>query len=239
MKTVYWSQWGNPIESTDMYLAYNDPVNLLHDLTLQSDKENKIDNFLLCPAFVNSVKNTFMFTSPTNADVTLSPPYIKNNLPPNVPFADSNFIYKAPSIAGAETVRFKANWIFFCEDDLDMETMHPYMHKTPVTDAGYYVPGRFNISKWFRPVEYAFQMHKGVQDFKVSQEDPLIYVKFNTQDNVKLVRFNLSDDLYKLSESCIKFKQYWRQRNLTKLYEIFTRQKMKKRVIEEIKKNII
>jgi len=239
MKTVYWAPWDFKDMYTEMFLAYSDPVNVFHDLSKKINKENKMDNFLNCPAFVNVSKNTFMFTSPTNVDLTFLDDRIRNNMSEHIPFNQKTFIYKSPSLLNARTVRLAANWIFFSEDDLFIESMHPYMHETSVTNYGFYVPGSFNISKWFRQLEYAFQMKEGCNEFKVSQGDPLLYVKFNTDEKIELKKFNLSDKLFDMSMSCVRLKSYWRQRQLSKLYDIFIQSKMKKNILNEIKNNLM
>lgn len=239
MKVVYWSPWDFKDMYNEMYLGYTDPINVFNDISKSINKENKMDNFLNCPAFVNSAKNTFLFTSPTNADLTFIDGHIKNNLPDHIPFNQRTFVFKSPSLLNARTVRLAANWIFFSEDDLEMESIHPYMHSSPVTDYGYYVPGSFNINKWFRPLEYAFQMKPNCDNFKVSQGDPLMYVKFNTKEKVELRKFHLSDKLFDMSMSCIRLKSYWRQRQLSKLYELFVNAKMNKSILNEIKKNLV
>lgn len=239
MKTVYWAAWDQKDMLNEMFLGYSDPVNVLQDLQSNMNKKNKMDNFLNCPAFTNQYKNTFLFSSPTNIDVSLNNQYVRNNIPPHIPFNERTFVYKQPSLLNSQTVKAAANWIFFCEDSLVMESMHPFMHNTPVSKYGFYVPGGFDISQWFRPLEYAFQMWEGCNDFKISQNDPLMYIRFNTLEKVELKKFYLTPELFDLSMSCVRLKSYWRQRNLGKLYDIFTRSKIQKKIIEEIKKNLM
>jgi|TARA_R110002124_G_scaffold199059_5_gene365881 hypothetical protein len=239
MKTVYWAAWDNKDMLDEMFLGYSNPVNVLHDLQSNINKENKMDNFLNCPAFSNQYKNTFMLKSPTTIDVTFKDNYIRNNLPEHIPFNQKSFIYKQPSLVGAKTIKAAANWIFFSEDNLVMETMHPSMHNTPVSEYGYYVPGGFNISQWFRPIEYAFQMWEGCEKFKVNHNDPMMYVRFNTTERIELKKFTLSPKLFDMSMSCVRLKTYVRQRNLQKLYDIFTESKMRSQILKEIKENLM
>jgi hypothetical protein len=72
VKTVYWAAWDQKDMLDEMFLGYSDPVNVLQDLQSNMNKENKMDNFLNCPAFTNQYKNAFLFTSPTNIDVSLN-----------------------------------------------------------------------------------------------------------------------------------------------------------------------
>ena len=239
MKTVYWAPWDQKDMLDEMFLGYSEPVNVLQQLQSKINKENKMDNFLSCPAFKNVHKNTFMLKSPTNIDVTFTDKYIKNNIPSHIPFNERTLVYKQPTLLGARTVRAAANWIFFCEESLEMESMHPFMHNTPVSNQGFYVPGAFNISQWFRPLEYAFQMWEGCDYFKINYEDPLMYVRFNTLEKVELKKFDLTPELLSMSMKCVRLKSYVRQRNLQKLYNIFTESKMHKQILKEIKTNLM
>ena len=238
-KVVYWAPWDNPNYYAQRFLGYSDPINVLSDRLQKTNKENKADNFFSCPAFVNFVKNTYLFTSPGNCDLEFKEDYIipKNNT--SVPYDNNAVVFKAPSMKNAYTIRFAAQWIFFSEDDLTIESQHPYLHKTQVSDYGFYVPGSMNISTWFRPLEYAFQCWEGVNKFKVSQNDPLMYVKFNTSENITLKKFYLTEELFNLSMSCVRLKDYWRERNLKKLYNIFEASKIRNKILKEIKQNIM
>ena len=239
MKTVYWAAWDQKDMLDEMFLGYSDPINVLHDLQSNINKENKMDNFLNCPAFTSQHKNTFLFNSPTCVDVSFIDNYVRNNLPTHVPFNERTFVYKQPSLLKSKTIRVAANWIFFCEEKLEMESMHPYMHKTPISDYGFYVPGGFDISQWFRPLEFAFQMWEDCDNFKVNFNDPLMYVRFNTSEKIQLKKFMLTPELFNMSMSCVRLKSYVRQRNLQKLYDIFTGTRLHTKILQEIKKNIM
>jgi hypothetical protein len=78
-----------------------------------------------------------------------------------------------------------------------------------------------------------------VQEFKVTQGDPLLYVNFPSDEKIVLKRFRLTDELFDASISCIRLKFYWREKNLKKLYNIFRASKIHKHIIREIKKNIM
>lgn len=238
-KIVYWAPWDFPNHYSKRFLGYSEPVNVFSDVLKTINKDNKTDNFFNCPAFVNSVKNTYLFTSPANCDVEFKENFIiaKNN--PHIPYDQNSLVFKEPSMLDAYTIRFSAQWIFFSEDDLEIESQHPYLHKTQVSDYGFYVPGSMNISTWFRPLEYAFQCWEGQTKFKVSQNDPLMYVKFKTNERIILKKFYLTEDLYELSMSCVRLKDYWRERNLNNLYKIFNASKIRSKIIKEIKKNLM
>jgi hypothetical protein len=239
MKTVYWAPWGNPDSYSEFFLSYDEPVRLPEDLKIRHNKENTSDNYFRCPAFVDSIKNTFLVNSPTSVNITIGDGYLRNNLPPDYSYDQRLFAVKQASCKNAHTIRYYANWIFFTEESLLIHSTPPYMHKTPVNNSGYYVPGSFDISQWFRPLEYAYQMWDNVDTFSVRANDPLMYVNFLTDEKVELKKFYLTKELYDLSMSCVRLKTYRRDRVLSKLYNIFSNSGIKSRILKEIKNNLI
>lgn len=239
MKTVYWSPWQSPKSYAETFLSYADPVKLIEDISPNINPNNTLDNFYKCPAFVNSIKNTYLFKSPTNCDVTLNEGHIINNLDNTVAYDPNVLQLKQPSMYNSYTVSMNVNWIFFSEESLEIESMHPYMHETSVSEHGYYVPGSYDISSWFRPLEYAFQLKPLHNRFCVSQDEPLLYIKFKTNEPVRLKKFRLTEELFRYSTSCIRLKMYRRDRNLRNLYGIFHRTKLRDMVLTEIKKNLL
>ena len=172
--TVYWAPFGEPQDYSKQFLSYRDPVKVLDSLKPAKNPTNKIDNFFNCPAFVNSVKNSFLFSSPTDTDVTFAGNQIVNNLNPDQHYDRNNLIPKQESMQNAFTVRYNANWIMFAEESVNIHATPAYLHRSVVNDSGFYVPGTFDISSWFRPFEYAFQMWPGQTRFKTVQDDPLL-----------------------------------------------------------------
>lgn len=233
--TVYWAPWGRSNYS-EQFLSYMQPVKVLDDLAAKSNNQNKYDNFFKCPAFINSAKNTYLFTSPADSDISFTGNQMINHLSENT---QPLTCLKAESMLNALTVRYNANWIFFCEEPLYIHATPPYLHKSTVSDYGFYVPGTYDISQWFRPLEYAFQLWEGSTRFKTVQDDPLLYIKFLTDEPVKLQKFYMTDEIYNLSMSCVRLKDYRREKNLFKLYEIFKSSRIKSRILKEINSNLL
>lgn len=237
--TVYWSPWHDPKTYAEHFLSYLDPVKVLDSLKENKNSENKLDNFFNCPAFVNSVKNTYLFSAPADADIYVEDGLMKMDVDLSRAYDPNTVIFKQPSLLNSYTIRYNANYIFFAEEELYVHSTPPYLHRTEISNHGYYVPGTMDISSWFRPLEYAYQMWPGHNKFKVNQDDPLMYVNFLTDENIKLKKFFLTPELAELSMSCVRLKYRRRERNLLKLYEIFKSSKIRDRILTEIKKNLL
>lgn len=236
--TVYYAVWGDPKLYGNSFLSNRDPYRLLEDIKSKKNIENKGDSFLLCPAFVNSVKNTYVFPSPLDIDCTFEPNgAIVNNLAQERVYDENTIVHKQNTLNNARTIKFKSDWIFFCEQELFIHSTPPFLHKSIVSQSGFYVPGTFDISSWFRPLEYAFQMWDNTDRFVTVQDDPLMYVNFLTDQPIKLQKFWLTPEIMELSMSCIRLKMYRREKNLLKLYDIFRASKIRNRILKLIKEN--
>lgn len=236
MKTVYWS----PFFTRDTYpttqLLYDTPVKLLDDLKADRNKENHRDNFYSCHAFLKSVENTFVLKLPIplsfGIDETIGIIPIKGEP------SDFRFVSrKEPSQTNRHTFAVRGNWIFWSEESLEILTTPAYYHHQ-VFD-GFYVSGSFNINKWFRPIEGAIQLNKGVNTVNFERNDPIAYIKFLTDEPVVLKRFYLTEELEKLSWGCIWHKNYEPTRSLNYLYNIFGKSNLSKIITKQIKENIM
>lgn len=242
MINVYWAPWHHPSVYPDRFISYkDDPTWLIEKFTKNVNKGNRLDNFYKCPAFVDQVKNTLVLYNTSDIDVSITRENnIKNNLGDNLKNHSVNlFNIKAPSELDAHTVSYSCNWIFFADKPVTITTTPTYMHDSGLSKYGYYVPGTFDISKWFRPLEFAFQLWPGVFDFKSNESDPLLYVKFNTEEKINLQKFYMTQEIYDISNSCISFKKFSKVKALNRLYELFKSSGQQQRLLSKIRENLI
>lgn len=239
MINVYWTPWQSTKETfSERVFSYKDPTWLLEELSDSINHENKVDNFFKCPGVLDHLKNTLVLRNTSDIHVR-----IENNC--IAVFNDERnhssvlFQVKSPSVKNSFTVNYSCNWIFFADKPLTVTTSAPFMHRTVHSQYGYYVPGTFDISKWFRPVEFAFQMWDNVNEFRSVEGEPLIYVKFNTEEKINLKRFNITDEINTYAKGCMAMKKFSKIKALNSLYEVFLGNKADKHLINEIKKNLV
>jgi hypothetical protein len=115
--------------------------------------------------------------------------------------------------------------------------MPAYYHK-PVFD-GYYIGGSMDIGQWFRPIEGATQLNPNVNTVSFKRNDPIAYVKFQTEEPVQLKRFYMTKEIEELSWGCIKYKKYEPRRTLPFLYDKFNKRGLNKIITREIEKNVV
>ena len=113
------------------------------------------------------------------------------------------------------------------------------MHKSNFCNNGFIVPGSFDISRWFRPVNPALQIYDNNTVINSLKDDPIMYINFKTKQNVKLYRFMLINDLKSSLYSSSKYKQYSPNKPLEHLYNTFFQNNLNKKTLRLIKDNLI
>jgi hypothetical protein len=237
MKTIYWSPFSTTERYPSVQLLYNTPDLLLSDLSSRRNKQANGDNWFQCHAFQGSIKNTFILRLPFEVafglDTDMGAFAIGQQHQNNMEFVK----IKQPSVLNAYTFAVRGNWIFWSEEPLTMITSPAHYHK-PVFD-GYYIGGSMDIGKWFRPVEGAIQLNEGVNTVHIKRNDPIAYVRFDTQETVQLKRFYMTKELEELSWGCVEYKQHDPHRGLQYLYDKFTSRGLHNVITQEIKRNVV
>ena len=120
-QTVYYSPWNDSAAlRAAMLLAFQPPVSVLTDMTKKIQRENNRDNFINCPAFINSIKNTFLLSSPTNCAVEVHGNTIIDTAAEKQMLGYLTPTLKAPSMLSSYTINLGTNWIFFSEHDQEI-----------------------------------------------------------------------------------------------------------------------
>jgi len=126
---------------------------------------------------------------------------------------------------------------FFCEEDLWVEQLHPVYEKTEFSRNTMVFPGSFNIAKWFRPLQPSFMCLE--DNIKVNEGDAMYYFKFLTNEQIKLVEFDFTQEIANIAFSCTSYKVLLSYLKLDKLYDLFSKKRAPKKLTKLIKQNII
>lgn len=232
---VYFSPWTHP-HFESFHLLYDIPDPLLTDLTPLRNKENTSDNWLQCHAFLGATKNTFIARAPFDIHFAIHKDFGKINLGTRPEYFDL-ITLKPSTLTNSYTLSIYANWLFWSDEPLEMETMAPFNHGSRY--GGYPVQGAFDINKWFRPIELAIQLYEGTEVVKIDKGDPVFYVKFKTNKTINLKRFYLNEALFTFTQDCLNYKRFDKGRSLNYLYSLFKGKGLDKAISKEIKANII
>lgn len=221
MKTkVYWS-YGN-LGSKDNISGYP-PERLITDLKNNSafkDKENSA--MLVCPSTLALISNAYVLKAPFDINI--------------VKHEDGS-----TEIQGLGAY-FRANqhvqfhdvfsWVFYAEKSTIMSLYPPFLHPENLAGAC----GSYDISKWYRPVSGAVLMERF--DFlPIKRGQVVAYIFFDKP--VDFVRFELTQSLYEIGTAAATLKNVNTKNKLQALYDMASVNKIGKRVLREIKRNIL
>lgn len=231
---IYWAPASKSLNN-NWNILYDDLSSLYSDLAkIPNIKCPPQNNFFKCPSFKNTAKNIFVIKNPIETEFVI---HSTNN----IEVLSSNSIsvkvrdHKSP--IDSYLLNYEIPYIFYSEESVEMSISSPFFHKAPHTQYGNVIPGSFDISQWFRQTNIEFNMY---QDYmKIEEDEPIMYVKFSCNKEVKLKRFDMSDKLYDISNTISNSPSWESNVSLSKRYKRFLSSKTNKIVVKEIKRNLV
>lgn len=239
---VYWAP-GYSINKNDKRewnMLYPDPVNLFTELNKDKNFSTNKTSYFVCPATKNLMKKTYFFQSAVSCkyeyDFTVNPPVIT---PTTHNFLTMDII-REPSVNSHPLVAVSLFYILFADEPLTATFSVPTFHKPGYTNYGSPVPGEFDIGQWFRPYVMEVQLWNQKGIFELKENEPLFYVKFNTDKKINLHRFKFNDQLSEYTDHCINYKNMFGLFHpLTNMYAKFKQSRLNELILKEIKQNIV
>ena len=239
---VYWG----PRSAANTYVGewnmlYEEPTNLFSDLTSQKNLNTKGNSFFSCPASSNRLKKTFVFRNNLHASFSYNGEdpnnvQVTSNTVANVGLSSKR---QSALIKGASLV-YEMQYTFFAEEPVLAMMSSPMFHKAGYLKYGALVPGEYDISKWFRPLNLEFQMWDSSGVFILEEGEPLFYLEVKTDRPVELKRFEFSPKLVEYSDSCRNSPvSYGSHLSLNKRYHRFVSTRTNELVLKEIKNNLL
>lgn len=243
--TLYWAPahgLGNQYEFTHLY---PEPLSLYEELSpLKVDLKDNRDDYLRCPAVSNRLRKIFVFRATTNTSVKVVDGQfvsyeISSDDDQRRHQTTIELLHK-PTLQNHILLNYMHPVIFFTDaPSLTVSISPPYFQKSVHSAFGAIVPGEFNVAKWFRPMNFEFQLWEGVSELKVPANDPIGYVECQTEAKVVLRKFNLTPRLNKLSSSLIHVSPHRRFTKLREKYSLFERSKISGGILREIQENLV
>jgi len=230
--------WSTVQQSTGLYTSGRDmlkfePVSLFDELK-ERYKGTEVENqYLKCPSAVIELKKTYVIKSDIDYNI-----YFGENNSIYSDLYDQDFFNSSIKVWSLEDTMFGYDfyYMFYSEKSVAITMLPAFMHDSPFKDA-YFTPGSFDISKWFRPLTTGM-IHPKRTDIKIKRGDALFYVRFSTDNKIKLRKFDMSPKLSFFSKEALNLKSHLPNRNLKYLYNIFNQSKYNKKIIKEIKQNL-
>ena len=235
MINVYWSCLD------ENWLRAEEPESVLKSYFRSNKYEGHNDKLELqyCPGFNNNLKNVFLVKSIHDYSFSIINDQVVSNM------YDQDFFDKKVLVRSIEkkAFSFSVPYVFFTDSDsLDMTAYeYPFFEENNITNSCIPIPGKFNIAKWFRPLEFAFYLKKDVDTFTIENKDIMYYIRFHTDEKINFKQFRPTDLIKNFctenfSSTTFISKKMSKEGGLEYFYGLM---KTKKLILKEIKNNLI
>jgi len=228
---VFWAPYQDDHKNNNWNILYSNPENLYDNLIKNKSDESK--TFFVCPSFKSLSKKIYFFENPISTHVKILDneilPISKNYI--NVSRRQEN------SLNGNSLINYALPVIIFASESVDITLTSPYFSYAPHTAYGQIVPGKVNIGKWFRPINFEFNCYS--DEFKIEEGEPLGYINFDTDKKIKFHRFMMDETLFGISNTNSQSSAWEKFVPLKKRYERFMKTNTRELTIKNIKRNLI
>ena len=252
---VYWAPWidretgQRDNKSTVSEWLYKEPSSVWQEL-LEIKDQNIISSkvtttYLQCPATREALSSVFVVRCPcySSAEVLIR----EDNQIEKVEQAWTGVsqceitMSHAPTLYNQLLVIVNYPFIFFSEESLFMRSTSPWFHSAPHTSLGGIVPGLYDIGRWFRPLNFEYNLWYKNNRFELGEGEPMAYLEFSTSKPVVFKRFELTQTLINLATDSIhtRTKQTRGLNGLWNRYKMFDESYAKKIITKEIKAHLL
>jgi len=173
-----------------------------------------------CPAIQSVIKNTFEIKCPYDIHMSFKG-YNENDEvivrldPDNTTLLDSAFdsfikihSRKEWSDKNIPLIQFKPNIVFVTDEKgLTIEGFPPFLEyrpNLPIRSTAF----KFNCYNWIRPCQYGIEWMNTEKPIIFKRRDTLMYIRFNTDKNIKLEKIDKTEKLERLVKRNIGVKEF-------------------------------
>lgn len=208
-----------------------------------SIKKNFIDKFswlktnpvMFCPAFRNFNNNLYGLKFIYDYNIHITKTLIKSD-DYDQTFFENHITIREPK---GKFISFSHTYIFFSEKEIEM-TAHipPFLEENEASYKIYPVIGKFNIGKWFRPIECPLILKEKYDNIHLKRGDIYTYLHFDVEDKIVFKKFYPTDKIHKFVTDTTSTTVGLRlvTKSLNEFYNKFV---IKKQILKEIKQNIV
>jgi len=243
---IYWAAAQSNSETYDLNHLYPEVKSLYEETVVDrvSLKDN-LNDFLRCPAFSDLAKNTFVHRAPVDTNAKLD--FVRKRVSHIVDNPLDEMTYKVklefmrePTVKNRNLIQYTWPILFFSEEDSMMATLTaPYFERTVSSQYGVIVPGRFDIGKWFRPMNMEFQLWEDISEIRIAAGEALCYIHFDTDKKIVFKKFIMTKEMDKILASILRATPFRRFARLSDRYRIFEQSQSKQRVLKLIRNQLV
>ena len=243
---IYWAPAYQSRDHYDLNHLYATPKSIYEEIAIHKAplKDVVSDDYLRCPATSKFLKNTFVVRAPVDTHANLNFKTSRANHVIDSPADERTYKVKLnfthqPTLINRNLIDYSHPILFFSEEESMIATLtSPYFEKVSSYDYGTIIPGQFDIGKWFRPMNFEFQLWEGVDSIKISAGEALGYINFQTDKKIILKRFNTTRDMDKLISSILDVSPFKKFARLSDRYKVFEQSQSKQKILKLIQKQL-
>jgi hypothetical protein len=199
-------------------LDYTDILNISLiplESVLKSVTKIRQTEYIKCPAFIDYYKNCFLVRSPF--DITLDvkkdekgKKYFSTE-DKKTKFYDDNVTDRIKENSLFSMLSIEYGFTFYSSSSLVIEQIPAmlHMHEAEFLKNIMMIQGTFDIGKWYRPVNYAFEIIDDNKSINIKRGDPLFYIRFLTKEKINFVYDFDNIHVDKLVSSCTTVKSFF------------------------------
>lgn len=191
-------------------------------LKYMSEKISKKEYFP-CPAFTDYFKNVYVIRS--GFDITMEFDVVNGQIitekMENQGFYEE-FFHNRFSDKDGYMFTLPPYIIFYSKKSVMMESLPMFLDHSSLSENLRPLPGTFNIGKWFRSVDFTFEIVDITKKIVIRRGDPLFCVRFLPEDDskVNLIRQDFTEEHFKAFAACTGVKQINSNTKLNALYKM-------------------
>jgi hypothetical protein len=176
--------------------------------------------YLRCYSVLEACKNSFVVLSPYDLTITVNP---ETNFITVKEFTNPAYNSRCKNRGATDRglmMTMPPALVFYSKEDVVAEVMPTQLIDLPKNTA--LISGRYNISKWIRPVDWTFELVNGATEVQVKRGDPLFVIRFTPKNDnvVVLEQVPFTTELYKATSACTEVKDFMPRTPLNKLYDM-------------------
>jgi hypothetical protein len=234
MTTVYWNIFDKDAIHPEhcMALSHFNPEPVLPYIVANRKVVDPNEAYISCPAFLDYYKNIYLVRSPVDIQITYTSDTNGLRIAPQDQYFYDKFIKHRGNPSVKENpflMSFLFYYLYIADDECMVEQLPVTFHDNAVASKIRVISGTFDISKWFRPVEFSFEFLNKDEPLVIKRGDPLYYIRFVPKDNskVRLEKKKLSEEVFNATNSCTSLKFGLPRQPFKILYELAKRVKPK------------
>ena len=237
---IYWS---TDKSSKDFLLGMEEPSSAFLDFkqtALLISEKTGWNDFTKCPSIIEFSKNLFSIKSPIDIEFSWDGNDLHFDDDADIEFLRS--IISVRDMGSGMISMSLSRYIFFSEESCELQFSSPSLITNEFIENCTILPGQFSISSWFRPLDLGFIIRHKNKKIKIKKGDTLFNVRFLTNDNVKLKKFYFTNVCEEISHTVTSYKNSQSgtlKEYFKKMYLDFNKSKIKKKLIKEIKDNVL